>query len=204
MNTKGMGIGQVFVFIVAAITFALIAIFGYNAVSDFLATGEDVEFTRFKLDIEQSVKQIYSEYGSVRKVKYRVPGSYTQICFVNLDANEGDMGRSPLPDGTPQTFGQELQRKDPLAYDIWETAQNEGGPGKPYDKVDQNVFLTPPAPVPIKVHHIELREYRGTVAEDDQGTDKPFLCQDIRQGSFSLFLEGKGRYTEISNVRAGE
>ena len=53
-----MGIGQVFVFITAAITFAFILIFGYSAVSDFLEKGETVEFYQFKNTIESSVKAL--------------------------------------------------------------------------------------------------------------------------------------------------
>jgi len=44
MNKKGLAIGQVFIFIVAAITFALIMIFGYKAISGFISSGEEVEF----------------------------------------------------------------------------------------------------------------------------------------------------------------
>mgnify|MGYP005629217997 FL=1 len=45
---KGMGIGQVFAFIVAGLTFAFVLIFGYGAIADFLDKGETVEFLQFK------------------------------------------------------------------------------------------------------------------------------------------------------------
>ena len=44
IDKKGIGVGQVFVFIVAALSFALILIFGYKAISGFLKSGEDVAF----------------------------------------------------------------------------------------------------------------------------------------------------------------
>ena len=80
-----MAISQVFVFIVAAITFAFILIFGYGAISDFLDKGETVEFYQFKSSIENTILQIYSEYGAVRQEDYYLPTNYEQICFVDLD-----------------------------------------------------------------------------------------------------------------------
>ena len=166
---KGQGIGQVFVFIVAGLTFAFVMIFGYKAISDFLEKGESVEFLQFKNEIESSVKQIASEYGSMRKTSYFLPAKYEQICFLNLDA-EYDAQSSFCEDNF-------------IACDIWETASNEGG----YNGADENVFLTPPAPIAIKVHKIEL--------------DQDFLCVDITGGSFEVRLEGKGSRTKITSVR---
>ena len=44
MNKKAMGVGQVFVFIIAALSFALIMIFGYKMISSFITSGEKIEF----------------------------------------------------------------------------------------------------------------------------------------------------------------
>ena len=74
-----MGIAQVFVFIVAGITFAVIMIFGYSTISDFLSTGEKVQFTQFKGNLENSVKTIHSQYGSVRVKKFNIPINYQQM-----------------------------------------------------------------------------------------------------------------------------
>ncbi len=132
-NKKAMGIGQVFIFIVAAITFALIMIFGYKAVTDFMQQGEQVQFYQFKTDLENSIKRIYTEYGSVRVERFQTPGHYEQICFVDLDAS----------------FNPELCQYDQIACAVWE--QSSG-----YDTVDENVFLKPAAPVKIKVSKIKL------------------------------------------------
>ena len=58
-DKKGLGVGQVFIFIVAALTFALILMFGYRAIAGFLKSGEDVAFVQFKTGLESSVKKIY-------------------------------------------------------------------------------------------------------------------------------------------------
>lgn len=176
VGKKGLGIGQVFIFIVAAITFALIMIFGYKAISGFLSSGEDVQFTQFKTDLENSVKGIYTEYGSVRIEKFNLPLKYEQICFVDMDAD----------------FDESLCDIDGAACGVWEDAQ-EVVPGKAgeektgYEIVDENVFLTPTAPVKIKVYKISTA---------NEGKD--YLCLPITKGTFSLVLEGRGDRTELS------
>jgi len=174
---KGMGIGQVFIFIVAAITFALIMIFGYKTVSDFIDTGNEVAFVQFKTELEKSVKKIYTEHGSIRIENYNIPGNFEQICFVNMDYNYD---------------GEELQKLcsfDQAACDIWEQAKEEGG----YEAVDQNVFLKPQAKVPIKV-------YRISVYDETEGENIGFICEKIHGGTFSVVLEGKGDKTEVSKA----
>jgi hypothetical protein len=175
---KGMGIGQVFVFITAAITFAFILIFGYSAVSDFLEKGERVEFYQFKNAIEADVKKIFSEYGAVRHQTFRVPAQHEQICFVDLDHEPGEVQL------------QALCEKDSIACDVWDTAHSvdvlDADPG--YAAADQNVFLTPPGPAGIKVFKLEI---------DPDG----FLCIDIDAGSFEIRLEGKGSKTKISTAQ---
>jgi len=84
-NKKGMGVGEVFVYIVAALTFALIMIFGYKAINDFLVSGEEVEFVQFKNSLESSISKIYTEYGAVRIQNFYVPGKYDQVCFVDFN-----------------------------------------------------------------------------------------------------------------------
>ncbi|MDO8655834.1 MAG: hypothetical protein Q7K45_01220 [Nanoarchaeota archaeon] len=133
MNKKAMGVGQVFVFIIAALTFAVIMIFGYKAIGDFLQQGEKVQFYQFKTELETDVQRIYSEYGSVRVKEFHTPGSYEQICFVDLDA----------------PFQEELCQFDQFACDVWKDA-------KSYGEADANVFLKPPAPVSIKVKAISM------------------------------------------------
>ncbi|MDP3698166.1 MAG: hypothetical protein Q8R47_01125 [Nanoarchaeota archaeon] len=170
-DKRGIGVGQVFIFIVAAITFALILIFGYRAITGFLKSGEDVAFVQFKTGLESSVKKIYTEFGSVRVERYSAPLTYSQICFVDLD----------------KPYDQDLCNFDQVACSVWkETA----AAGRGYEGVDENVFLTPPAPVKIKVYRISV--------EDQDG--KNFLCILIKQGAFSIVMEGRGDKTLLSVV----
>src|SRR3989344_7543560 len=85
-STQGLAIGQVFIYVLVALTFSVIMIFGYKSITEFVQRGEDVQFYQFKTDLESSIQRIYTEYGSVRLEKYVAPTKYTQICFVDLDS----------------------------------------------------------------------------------------------------------------------
>ncbi len=171
-----MGVEQVFIFIVMGITFALITIFGYKAVQDFLHQGEQVEFVRFKNELESSVKRIYTEFGSVQVKEFYLPSRYHQICFVDLDY------QFTAPEQ------EELCRWDQIACTIWEQVQSSSmGEERGAAVAEENVFLTPPGPVPIKVTVIHLGP-------------PGFLCQPLENGRFPLRLEGRGSYTLLSAV----
>lgn len=137
IGKKAMGIQQVFVFIVSAIVLAMIIIFGYSAITDFLEKGEQVEFFQFKSSLESSISKIYSEYGAVRQQDYSLPMRYEQICFVDLDAE----------------YDSALCDFNAVACDVWETAYDSQ---MGYDGVDENVFLKPSAEVAIKVRKLEI------------------------------------------------
>ncbi len=183
-NKKGIGVGQVFVFIIAAITFALIMIFGYQAITGFLESGEEVAFVQFKTDLEKSVKKIYTEYGSVRIEKFHPPADFEKICFVNMDY-----------DFSPEEK-KKLCTENAVACDVLEEVESGIAEGRcltGYGCVEKNVFLKPQTPVPIKVYQISISDSEG---EEQFG----FICEDIVQGSFSIVLEGKGDHTELSKV----
>ncbi len=198
MNKKAMGVGQVFVFIIAALSFALIMIFGYQMISGFIISGEKVAFAKFTSDLSSSVQKIYTEYGAVRVKEFRVPGSYTKICFVDMDAE---------PETKKYDEMQNLCKEDPLACSVWQDARvkDPANNNKPagYSAVDQNVFLTPTALTPIKVYKISVVE---AIEESDNTKPVGFICQDIKRGSFRLLLEGKGDRTQLqfTSVTADE
>ncbi|MEK6939651.1 MAG: hypothetical protein AABX31_02895 [Nanoarchaeota archaeon] len=170
-DKKGIGVGQVFIFIIAAITFAMILIFGYRTITGFLKSGEDVAFVQFKTGLESSVKKIYTEFGSVRVERYSTPLGYSQICFVDMD----------------KPYDPDLCKLDQYACSVWKIASDSG---KGYEGVDESVFLTPPAPVPIKVYRISV--------EDSKEND--FLCLPIKQGAFTIVMEGRGDKTLLSEL----
>lgn len=184
IGKKGLGVSQVFVFIIAAITFIMIMLFGYKAISDIGNQAGQIEFIEFKTSLESSVKKIYTEFGAVRNEEFFPPSDYTQICFVDMDYQVTDDEISALC------------KKDSIACDIWRDANNAIKEGKSgYDSVESNVFTRPIAPVPLKVYKIETAYYDEL---SDNYNKQGFVCIDIRSGRFSIMLEGKGDHTIIS------
>lgn len=174
---KGATIGMVFIFIVAAVTFALIMIFGYKAIIDFVGKGEQVEFYYFKTDLETSTKRIYTEYGSVRVEEFRLPMNYEQICFVDLEMKYEDSCEAGV-----------------YGCDVWQSA------GESYDGADENVFLDPAGPVQLKIYRLDLWVDLDEDNVYENGEKKGSLCVPIVNGKFSLRLEGRGDRTRISTV----
>ncbi len=192
-DKKGLGIGQAFIFIVAAITFALIMLFGYNSITDLLHRGQQLEFTQFKSSLEDSVKRIYDDYGSVDEVDFHLPSEYKQICFVNLDHDYE-------PDGPDNQDDPGLCSMDPLACTIWESAQEgrtdeNGDEIKGYDAEEENVFIRPRLDTSVRI-----KVYKIKIAADADGNERGYLCLPIERGRFSLVLEGKGNHAELSEA----
>lgn len=179
LSKKGMGVGQVFVFIITAITFAMVMFFGYDVILKFIHRGEQVEFVQFKTDLESSVRRIYTEYGSVRIKQYSTPAKHKQICFVNMDHQPSEAEL------------QTLCNKDLVACDVWQEAWNRADKNG-YEAVDENVFIKPPPETGA-----QIKVYKISISGESQAG---FLCEKIVNGRFSLRLEGKGDRTELSKV----
>ena len=173
-------------FIMAAVTFAMIMIFGYRAITSFLHSGEKVAFVQFKTNLETSIRKIYTEYGSVRVEEFQLPTTYERFCFVDMD----------YPAEKIAAEMNTLCSLNARACDVWEDARKAQEAGKSgYESVDENVFLTPNAPVKIKTFRISLYD---EALQENVG----FLCHRIERGIFSLVLEGKGDKTELSLAKS--
>ena len=165
MNRQGEGVSQIFIFIITIITFALIMIFGFKAIIGFINDTQKIQLVQFKSDLENSIDQLHSEFGAVRKEEFFIPGDFKQICFIDLDY-------TPNPEEAAA-----LCQLNQIACEVWKESSG-------FESEEENVFLTPPAEARIKVSRIGL----------EQGV----LCVPIRNGKFSLMLEGRGDRTKIS------
>ena len=200
MNSKGLGVGQAFTFIVLAVTFSLVMLFGYKSISGLLVQGEQIELVQFQKDLQNSIKVLYTDFGTVREEQFRLPGKYTQVCFVDMDFEDLDTNLDLDNANINLQDNPALQNKDAVAYSVWDDAQtarsNAGNPADTYtgyDAVEYNVFLQPAGL--FKVFHIKIK--------DDAQGERGFLCLPIREGQFSLRLEGKGDHTELGEVVRG-
>ena len=179
-----MAIGMVFVFIIAIITFALIMVFGYKAITGFVGQGERVEFVTFKADLESSINKITTEFGSVSIEDFRLPAKYEKICFVNMDYEE-----APIEDQDA------LKKESAFAYDTFSDASLEVDG---WEAVAENIFLEPKFEETVAIKTNRLR-----VSSPDGSEKRLFECFDIINGQFQITLEGKGDATEISEPLQG-
>ena len=177
MNKRGLGVSQAFTFIVLVITFSLVMLFGYKSIAGLLVKGEQIELVQFQKDLENSIKVLYTDFGSVREEQFKLPGKYTQICFVDMDFT-GEM------DG--------LEILDAVAFSVWQDSE----PGTDFDydgynSVDYNVFLQPVG---------LFKVFRIKIGDDGYGK-RGYLCLPIQEGQFSLRLEGRGDHTMLNESK---
>lgn len=82
-DTKAQIIGQVFIYILAGLVFVLIIAYGYKAVKYFIDRQEQVVLVDFRTDLETAVEGVKRDYGTVRKVTFKLPSKYFGVCFLD-------------------------------------------------------------------------------------------------------------------------
>lgn len=156
-------IGQIFIYILALVVFTVILLYGYSAIKSFIEKGERVAFIQFKTKLETEIASIASQYGDVvvfdAKHPLKIPSKYTEVCFIDLE-------------NCPK------QNSDFCAKHQIACASCS-------QRVQENVFLTPPAPSPI---------YAGPIKFDNVS----FLCVNVTEGRLDMRMQGAGTHTIIS------
>jgi len=147
---KGQMIGQAFIFILAAILFSLILLFGYRAIARIGETQAEIELIDFRDGLSSAVGKIRLDYGSVKKYAMNIPGDYREMCFVDLEQMR-DLG----------TF-ESFKNSRPLMADSVESGN--------FDPAnDQNVFTVPIAKTPIRIGAIAVEDTRGYLCIPNKG-----------------------------------
>ncbi len=128
-------IGQVFIFILAGLLFVLILGYGYRAITNFIARGEEVQLLDFRNELESMITTIKHDYGSVQRVELRVSSKTEEVCLVTSLATY-------KPEDV-KISGWEKPFKDahPLLYNAWSTGT-------------ENVFLIPRQPTPLLMQDV--------------------------------------------------
>jgi len=183
--------GQIFIYIISLILVSLILVYGYNAIRSFGKRAEQVNFLKFKTELESfSRKQL--RHGDVKISSFSLPKQYTEICFVDsyhgLDST--DKGNVCLCNGGAAG----CSGKDRLiACDAWK------------DSDKSNVFLTPMAETPIDIGPITV-DGDGNGVEDVKGpggcmdVDCFYFCESLTDSKIRLRLEGKGNHVLIGKA----
>lgn len=80
MNNKSQAVSEVFMFILSAIVFVLILLYGYNAITSVLATKDKVMIGSFKSSLEAATAAIRPSYGSERTLELAIPERFLEFC----------------------------------------------------------------------------------------------------------------------------
>jgi len=174
---RGQIIGQVFVFIIAAVIFILILTYGYKAFNTLRTRGDEVAFVDFVSKLKNEVKSISLSYGSTKKLELSgLPAKYKTICFVT----ENDIKENLL--GTKaSTDPRNLNAKYPMIYSLYEP------------NGEANVFFMPGSPTPVKVDNIQACD-----DPNGQACNAQWFCSSLDRGSVTLRLEGLGNGVRVS------
>ena len=84
---KGQLIGQIFNDILAIILIAFVLGYGYKTIAAFRQKTEQVSFIKFRTELQNAVKTIATDFGSVKIMQLDVPLNYKKVCFVRSHEN---------------------------------------------------------------------------------------------------------------------
>ena len=116
---KAQIVGQVFIFILAAIIFGVIVLYGYQAISNFMSKSGEIAIASFQQELTNSVESIKRDFGSVTKTELTLPTKYSTLCILDSDTTKNICDT-----------GQPLQQQYPRLCAAWKTEA-------------QNIFLLP-------------------------------------------------------------
>ena len=193
LSRKAQMTGQIFIYILSIVVVSLILLYGYNAIKNFGKRSEEVDFVRFKTQLESFSRQLAGAgSGSVKISEFKIPGRYTEVCFVDSynELSAVDKGITCIcNDADPGCSG----RKRTIACDSWQTTNVS------------NVFLTPMSDSVINMGYI-------TVDGDGDGLEDPYVdpvrgtcgsadcwhfCVPILNSKIRLRIEGKGNHVFV-------
>lgn len=176
---KGQIAGQIFIYVIAVVVVGLIIVYGYSAIKGFSQRGEEVEYIGLKTTIENSVKGITSDFGSIQRPDISIPGKYEYVCFVNKELAASDAGKAKIADSPICTgVGDVDEVYSPVACEAWKIGRD-------------NVFLLPDGADSFEVGNIVLRT-PGVTGDAD------YLCFEVIANKINLQLKGLGDRAEVS------
>jgi hypothetical protein len=173
--SKGQIANQVFVYVLAAIVFSMVLIYGYNAINNFAEDARYVTLIQLKSNLESSINEVASTQN-VKIKSFTIPAGFKEICFFD----------SSKPQSNP-SYG---------SYWIDCTGSSPVYPGVVCDAWKSNTtingFLSPMGSVSFKTVRVQLKDSSGRIA--------PIDCYDVSQGQLKLRFQGMGDRTQIEEV----
>lgn len=84
---KGQLIGQIFIYILAIILIAFVLGYGYKTIAGFRQKTEQASYIKFRNELQNAIKAISTDFGSVKIVQLDMPSNYKEVCFVRNHEN---------------------------------------------------------------------------------------------------------------------
>ncbi|MBW2967496.1 hypothetical protein KY362_03345 [Candidatus Woesearchaeota archaeon] len=179
-SRKGQIAGQIFIYIIAVVVVGLIIVYGYSAIKGFTQRGEEVEYIGLKTNIENAVKGITSDFGSIKRPDITIPGKYEYVCFVNKDLAKSPEGKAKIEtDSICTGLGVDTAMHSPVACAAWDIGRD-------------NVFLLPDGSDSFDVGEITIKRPGVTGSADS-------LCFEVVGNKINMQLKGLGDRVEVSS-----
>ena len=168
---------QVFIFMLAIFLAALILLFGYRMINNFMKDISKTALIEFQTKLEGGIRKMYPKFNSVEKLELQVPGDFDKVCIfeqgyrqpmITQICGEEELGDS---DGDFKAS----RDLDMTMCSLWPQNTNQ-----------ENVFLSPfTDAISIKTGKIILSNGAG------------YLCLKPVGGKIAYRLEGKGNHTIV-------
>ncbi|HII71472.1 TPA: hypothetical protein HA265_01830 [Candidatus Woesearchaeota archaeon] len=182
-SKKAQVAGQIFIYIIAIVVVGLIIAYGYSAIKSFSQKGEEVEYINLRTSIENSVKAIASDYGSIKRPDFDIPGKYEMVCFVEKGLSAATIDSAAICDRNAAATlmpGEADKFFQPIVCSAWKTGRDD-------------VFLIPDGSESFNL------DTTIVISETEPSASHHFLCLDVVNNKIKLQLKALGDRVEISS-----
>ena len=183
--------GTVLGYVIAAIIFAMILLYGYKIVFKFQNDADRITSTQLAVDLKAAVKKIGADFGTIDKRELKLPSGITKVCFLDMFW-ASDPDNDPDPSSGPK---QGICDSGNLDYhigicDAWKSATSNEG---------ENVYLLNQNDIasdPIDAGPIKIVLDDTTNGYDS--AQQHYLCLPTLNGKVEIKLRGLGDSVELS------
>jgi len=178
-DKKAVMVGQVFIYSLSLFVVALIMIYGYNVISEFIGSSSNVELLQFQKNMEQYVKSYTTEYGSVGFKKVSAPGKVSKLCFTDYYSQSSAI-RDCITGST-------------IVNKVIEDSFSDS----PTPRERKNLFLVDNADEVLKSYFLG----NISLVPDGGGASAcNYLCIESERGVFHIKIVGKGVGVDIADA----
>lgn len=160
---------QIFIYILSMIIVGLVLLYGYNAIKGFRERQETVSLIELENQLENTIKAMSSEYGSIKKQTMPLTG-FEMICFVDRELVGRTQVQCTYDANIPIENHNNQKVRD--SWSIVEDSINDG---------TANIFLVPDGTVNYKIGNIQV-EGDGCICIEKTGNDVIFRVEGLGNG----------------------